>query len=358
MKRILLLAPLVRFAMQPYVLETCKALTAKCEIFLLTLSRVDNDREFIRTKSLGAGQSRVSKFIALFMPSTYYRMWKELSTFRPDVVHILNGEGFPCSIALSIMAQVKRIPLVVTVHDPIPHPGNFLELLNFRLSKFTLSNASRVHVHKSQQSREIVKKGVAANKVAVIPHGNFASRYLRYADKNIKKENIILFFGRIESYKGLDVLLNSIDTIPSKWKVSIAGPGLITPRQQIIISAHRERVELINRYLSDSEVCHLFQRSRILVLPYTQVTQSSLPSIGAAYGLMIVSSDLDGLKEEVCSLGGVVFRSGSSEELASAITSITNLGEIAPHSVVGTSFTDVADAMTNMYDELDTLQTH
>src|ERR1700737_2371668 len=106
MKRILLLAPLVRFAMQPYVLETCKALTAKCEIFLLTLSRVDNDREFIRTKSLGAGQSRVSKFIALFMPSTYYRMWKELSTFRPDVVHILNGEGFPCSIALSIMAQV------------------------------------------------------------------------------------------------------------------------------------------------------------------------------------------------------------------------------------------------------------
>jgi glycosyltransferase involved in cell wall biosynthesis len=357
MKRILLFAPLVRFAMQPYVLETCKALAAKCEILLLTVSWVDNDGEFIRTKSLGAGQSRVSKFIALSMPSTYYRMWKELSTFRPDVVHILNGEGFPYSIAMSIMAKVKKIPLVVTVHDPIPHPDNFLESLNFSLNRFTLSNASLVHVHKSHQSREIVKKGVAANKVAVIPHGNFASRYLKYADKNIKKENIILFFGKIESYKGLDVLLNSIDLIPSKWKVLIAGPGLITPRQRIII-ARDERVELINRYLSDSEVCHLFQRSRILVLPYTQVTQSSLPSIGAAYGLMIVSSDLDGFKEEVCNLGGVVFRSGSSEELASAITSITNRGEIAPYNVVGTSFADVADAMTNMYDELDRVQTH
>src|ERR1700730_10848148 len=218
MKRILLLAPLVRFAMQPYVLEYCKALATKCEILLLTLGRLDNDREF-QTKSLGAGQSRVSKFIALSMPSTYYRMWKELSIFRPHVVHILNGEGFPCSIGLAIMAQGKRIPLFVTVNDPIPHPGNFLELLNFRLSKFTLSNASLVHVHKSHQIRDIVKNGVTANKVAVISHGNFASRYLRYAESNITKENIILFFGSIESYKGLDLLLDSIDLIPSKWKL-------------------------------------------------------------------------------------------------------------------------------------------
>lgn len=66
---------------------------------------------------------------------------------------------------------------------------------------------------------------------------------------------------------------------------------------------HPSWFEVHNRYVPDEEAALFFQRASVLVLPYRQATQSSLPLIGAAFGLAVVASAVGAFVEDVPRVG-------------------------------------------------------
>jgi glycosyltransferase involved in cell wall biosynthesis len=105
----------------------------------------------------------------------------------------------------------------------------------------------------------------------------------------------VLLFGRLEAYKGLDVLLAAMRLV---WHTS---PGL-----RLIIAGRGEaargiashpNVEVLGRYIGEAEIDELFGRASVCVLPYTQASQSGVGLQAIARGVPVVVSRLGALPE-------------------------------------------------------------
>jgi len=117
---------------------------------------------------------------------------------------------------------------------------------------------------------------------------------------------IILFFGLIRPYKGLELLLEAFDKVASteikpRYLV-IAGEcyGDWTTYQKLIdASSAADRIQTHERFISDREVGLFFGASDVVVLPYRRASQSGVTAVALHYGKPIVASNLGGLAEYI-----------------------------------------------------------
>ena len=126
----------------------------------------------------------------------------------------------------------------------------------------------------------------------------------------------ILFFGRLEAYKGVDVLLEAVRLLRSRGmepRVTVAGTGPFK-----IESAPGVTVE--SRYVPDRELAGMVARSRIVVMPYRDATGSQVPQIAFTYGTPVVASRVGCLPEYVeDGVNGLLVRSEDPAHLADAL---------------------------------------
>ena len=126
----------------------------------------------------------------------------------------------------------------------------------------------------------------------------------------------ILFFGRIEAYKGVDVLLEAVRLLRGKGlepRVTVAGTGpfQIAPTPGVTVE---------NRYVPDRELAGMVARSRIVVMPYRDATGSQVPQIAFTYGTPVVASLVGCLPEYVeDGVNGLLVRPGDAGHLAGAL---------------------------------------
>lgn len=254
--------------------------------------------------------------------------WRQIRETAPDLLHIFNGEGYPWALVWAWQAERQRIPMVVTVHDPEPHPGNFWESLNAALRPFVIKRARSVHVHSACFADTILAQG--AKSVVVIPHGSLAARFVRYRRPGVPRERMVLFFGRLEWYKGIDVFVEAIIALDGKFRAVIAGPGRLSGPLLNKIQSRPDLFNLRASYLSDAEVADLFQRASVCVLPYRQASQSSIPLIAAAFGTPVVATAVGAFVEDVPRVGGKLVPPGDAHALAKAIVEAVEIVPIYP----------------------------
>ncbi|WP_279184938.1 glycosyltransferase family 4 protein, partial [Thermus thermophilus] len=127
------------------------------------------------------------------------------------------------------------------------------------------------------------------------------------------------FFGRLEAYKGIDILVKAILALEGRRRALIAGPGQVPRILRRAMREHPSWFEVHNRYVPDEEAALFFQRASVLVLPYRQATQSSLPLIGAAFGLAVVASAVGAFVEDVPRVGGILVPPNNPQTLAQVL---------------------------------------
>jgi len=105
----------------------------------------------------------------------------------------------------------------------------------------------------------------------------------------------ILFFGGINLYKGLNILVNSYtySKFIEKTKLVIAGAGSYNPLQGI----NNANIMFINRFIADTEVRSLFENARCVVYPYTSITQTGAVQYAYFFKVPVIASDLDYFKD-------------------------------------------------------------
>lgn len=183
-------------------------------------------------------------------------------------------------------------------HDPNPHSGE--SLLN-RFFAFVGYSSTNELIVLTRKYADIVRQRFG-KPVYIMKLGIF-SNYSSEKRNSIESENRInfLFFGRIEKYKGIAVLLNSYKILCEKYEdisLTIAGSGDFSEYNQLVENCNN--LSILNRYIRDEEVGNLFEkRNTVLVLPYLDATQSGVVPIAIDFEVPIIASDSGGLREQL-----------------------------------------------------------
>jgi glycosyltransferase involved in cell wall biosynthesis len=138
-----------------------------------------------------------------------------------------------------------------------------------------------------------------------------------------QSNKVILFFGFIRDYKGLDLLIEAVKLLPNDYTLIIAGEvyGDFKRYQNIIDkNSLGKKVQLFTRYIPDNEVPLFFSASDVCVLPYRSGTQSGITGISYHFELPVIVTDAGGLKEMVeDGKTGLVVKEPSPQLIADAI---------------------------------------
>ena len=276
-------------------------------------------------------------------PASHWDLVKKIRETGPDVVHLLNGYGYPWALTV---AACGIAPLVTTLHDPTPHPGNTVDAVSYHLGKFTLRRSAAIHIH-DEMFRRGIEQRFPDKPVFVIRHPSFASRYLKHARPGIARIRSVLFFGRVEYYKGIEILLRAAALLPPDVSLTIAGAGPLSYAEKQLCAALGARLTLLNRFIEDDEAATLLQQAGVLALPYLQATQSSLPLISAAFGLPVVASSVGAFTGEIPPLGGLLVPAGDPQALAAAL--LLQLDKPRPIQNTQETFDQLASRFMEMY---------
>jgi glycosyltransferase involved in cell wall biosynthesis len=105
---------------------------------------------------------------------------------------------------------------------------------------------------------------------------------------------VVLFFGLLRPYKGIDVLLEAWRGIEDA-ELWIAG----MPRMDIssLVAQAPANVRFVPRFITDDELPAYFRRADLVVLPYREIEQSGVLFTALAFGKPLLLSDVGGFAE-------------------------------------------------------------
>jgi len=245
-----------------------------------------------------------------FSPSSLSRFLsfkeiRKIDEIKPDIIHFTTPLIPTIPLFMRLYGLGSKYPVIHTKHHLRMLSGFCLESFGEVVVNLfeRLIRCQKVIVHTKSDKNEMVKRGHSKEEnVAVIPHGIYDLFKAREVnDYTANDEKCVLFFGYIKKYKGLEYLLKAAPLITGEVndaKIIIAGEGDISPYQDLIKDCDSSRLEIYNRYLSDEEVSALFQRSTVVVLPYTSMSgESGVLNIAYAFEKPVVSSNAEGFSE-------------------------------------------------------------
>lgn len=225
---------------------------------------------------------------------------RRIRDFDPDVVHV--HEVNHAYTMLPVLAMRRKVPVVMTVHDPLPHSGGVdRNGWRYKVAQWARRRNSRLIVHGTRNRTNLVSFNIATEgRVDVVPHG-ILGRDTIERDVSDCDPHTFLFFGRIEEYKGLKYLLDAGDVLHRRgceFRILIAGRGSDLARHRPRIAA-APWADLEDRFIPADEIPALFRRALAVVLPYTDATQSGIGALAFAYSRPVIATDVGDVPEVV-----------------------------------------------------------
>lgn len=160
--------------------------------------------------------------IGLFFvnPTMYFQMMK----YSHEVIHTIGIRSFQSLIA-AIVAKKKKIPLVISDQGGLTtHPDltsnspsrRILYKLQFPLIKFIINRATRIVVA-NEYEQKIFQQFCDESKIVIVQNGinleKIKQSNFSFKEKYKISSPFILFIGRFNKIKGIDVLLRAISVI-------------------------------------------------------------------------------------------------------------------------------------------------
>lgn len=254
---------------------------------------------------------RISYLLKWYNPLTWV-----LAGIKPRsrIVHVHWWSIYllPLFFTVLVLAKLRGKRIVCTVHTLLEHDErNVVDIL---LRKMFFKIPDVIIVHSPENKKTMVETfGMRESKIAIIPMGIF-DMYGKGVDKQkarnylgiSKKTKVILDFGQIRKYKGVEDLLRAFQYVKSRIadsKLVIVGKAWIDwkPFQESIQESGLEK-DIMTRieFIPSSEVKYYFSAADVVVLPYKKFeSQSAIGTIGLSFGKPLLVTDVGGLKNLV-----------------------------------------------------------
>jgi glycosyltransferase involved in cell wall biosynthesis len=255
------------------------------------------------------------------------RIRRAIAEFDADVVHLQAGH-------LWFNLWLPFLParaLVVTIHDVAHHPGDRPSMKTpRRVLDLAVAQADDIIVHTTVTKRALVERyGRDPAAVHVVPHVAIEPPQ---REASTRGEPIVLFFGRIWPYKGLDHLIRAQPLITERVpdaRIVIAGHGEDFKRYRELMP-DPSRFVVINEFVSIERRRELFAEAAVVVLPYVEASQSGVVPIAYAFRKPVVVTAVGGLPEMVeDGRTGSVVAPRDDRALADAVSRLLENPELA-----------------------------
>jgi len=137
---------------------------------------------------------------------------------------------------------------------------------------------------------------------------------------------VLLFFGFIRAYKGLDVAIDALSRLPTSTHLVVAGEFYDRKEPylaRIADAGLAGRVRLHDGYIPRDRVGTYFDAADVVVLPYHRATQSGILPLAWRYRTPVVATRVGGLTELIKDgVNGVLIPPGDPEALSEAVKSV------------------------------------
>ena len=329
-----------------YWINLANAISKKCDLHLFLPSSLRNPKmSLYLEESVNVHYFKKFKFFDVRNIFSLLRLCRQILKLGPSLVHLPGGIPFGLPMIYPLMKM--KCPLVITIHEPVPRitplkyidfdanvvvqsPYSPLESLYERLLlQIHMRTASAVIVAGKSVEREATQYWKSRKyRIFTVPFGAYV-HYTKLIKLPVKEEETtVLFFGTMRPGKGLGYLIKAEPAISRKikdLKIIIAGRGSATARGIYRgMIRNSQHFEIYDHFLEDEQLCELFQRASIVVLPYYG-PQSQSGVVFTAYAFLkpVVITNVGSLPEAVThGETGLVIPQHSVEALSNAIITL------------------------------------
>jgi D-inositol-3-phosphate glycosyltransferase len=274
--------------------------------------------------------------------AAYARIIGYAASSSPQLFHILWPYKVPYLDRTLLLLYYRCLgkKLIFTAHNVNAAERDGVDSLLNRLTlRVQYRLVHHIFVHTEAMKDDLASKfGVPQSKITVIPFGvgdMVPQTPLTCAGAKQKlvlhkSDRVVLFFGRIVPYKGLDLLVDAFERIASRdrsYKLIIAGQPMKESAQywkeihdRIESIEMREQVVEEIRYIPDSEMELYFKAADVLVLPYRQIFQSGVLFMAHNFGLPVIATDVGSFRSDIVEgTNGYICRPNDPADLAKTI---------------------------------------
>jgi len=282
-------------------------------------------------------------------PLNWIRVGNRIGKERPDIVVVRYWLPFMAPALGTILRRIKKnkhTRIICIADNIIPHehrPGDkaFTNFFVKRCDGF---------ITMSEQVMNDLLKFVRDKPVKLVPHplydnfGEIISKIEAREKLKIKTDElIILFFGFIRKYKGLDILLDAMKIIKENTKSQISNLKLLVAGefyddeksylQQINRLGINDDVILRTDFIPDSEVKYYLCAADAVIQPYRNATQSGVTPLAYYFEKPMIVTNVGGLPSLVPNEKAGLVTEPTAQSVANAILRFYQLGEnyFLPH---------------------------
>ena len=250
------------------------------------------------------------RILSSINPISWLITSKRIITIQPDLIICKYWMPFFAPSFGSVLKQVKsklQTKTLVVCDNIIPHEKRPFDKL---LTKYFFNKVDSFVVMSKTVENDLITLFPNA-KYLYIPHPlyNIFGKGMQ-SDKarhllDIKEENILLYFGYIRPYKGLDVLIKSAKILKNKlnnFKILVVGDCYENPnRYKRMIKKYtvEDVIDLHLEFIPVNKVNLYFSAADVIVLPYKSATQSGIVPIAYHFNKPVVVTNVGGLLENV-----------------------------------------------------------
>ncbi len=247
-------------------------------------------------------------------PLTWWQLYRKVRADAPDLLLLQWWVPYWTPSLTMISRWVKRhtsAPLLFVCHNVVPHDGG--GFLDRRLAYTVLQRGDAFIVHSDQDRYHLL---------ALLPHARVLKSHLpTYAElvhrptsaqaNRLRAElgvpegrPVLLFFGFVRPYKGLEYLIQALPLIRQQIDAHLlvvgefwSSPGFY--QQYVREFGVEQAVTFVNRYVPDEELGDYFDLTDVVVLPYVSATQSAVVQLAFGFGKPVITTRVGGLHEVV-----------------------------------------------------------
>lgn len=257
-------------------------------------------------------------------PISYCRIYRYIKKTVFDVCFIYS----PHPVNLFIYHIVSHKRIIPFVHDHRLHSGvgmidGFFLKANL---KYSYRKSAKIVVSCSFIKGDILRLGLMSDKEKIAVNYLGLLENLVYPKRDLNQDIDVLFFGRIEYYKGLDVLIEAGRQMQNVRFV-VAGKGDVS--QVFGIGDLPPNIEHINQYVPDDKLAELIQRSKVVVMPYRDATGTQTVQSIFYYKKPIVATNVGCFPEYIeDGVDGIIVPALDAIALRKALEKLLNNDEL------------------------------
>lgn len=283
---------------------------------------------------------KIFRIINSINPLTWWKAYRKIKALKAEAVIFVWWMPFfgpAYSTIAFLLKRFLKIPIVFLVENYISHENRWFDKA---LSKITLQFADAFICQSTYVKQNIQENHnntpIFQTTLSVFDCYDLKQYTTTTARQKlkIKTNKVVLFFGLIRAYKGLDQLLRAFPILQKQYPdttllvVGECYEDIQKYKKIIDKEGITDRVRLVSEFIPNEAVEPYFKAADLVCLPYYSATQSGILMMAYGFRKPVITTNVGGLSELVKQgKTGMILRDNAPQKLALAMAQIFESNE-------------------------------